>query len=187
MKIIRRKSDNVVLFKGADLVLDAQGVHSSKWRARNISNTDHELLNVPSIPDGFVGGGWTYDGTTWTPTAQRTTEILSNVKKQKKIELNAAHDALIYSDILHSTKTYTATPERQALLAQILSIGSVPAGMYWRDKDGNSTTMTFADLQAFGSAILSRSLTADIELQHKLLQVDSATTTAEVESISFQG
>lgn len=65
MKIIKRQSDNVVLFTGDDLVLDDDGCRGTGWQLRNIDPNELTLEVVDEIPNQFIGGGWTYVDGVW--------------------------------------------------------------------------------------------------------------------------
>ncbi|MBX9636153.1 MAG: hypothetical protein K2Q14_06990 [Gammaproteobacteria bacterium] len=65
MKIIKRLSDNVVLFAGGDLVLDQDGCRGPGWQSRNIDRASLILETVDDIPQQFIGGGWTYVDGAW--------------------------------------------------------------------------------------------------------------------------
>jgi len=113
------------------------------------------------------------------------TSVLSKSKAEKRAELNAAYESALYADIDYAGETYAATSDRQELLSNILSVGSVPSGMYWKDAGGVQHPMTFSDLQGLGSAILARGLTANANLNTKLAAVDAAVTQAEVDAIQW--
>jgi len=110
---------------------------------------------------------------------------LSSAKTQKTNDLNAAYQSVLYADIQYNDKTYAATADRQELLSQVLAPGSVPAGMFWTDVTGAEISMTFADLQGLGLAMLTRGVTAKSNLNTKLAAVQAATTQAEVDAITW--
>lgn len=110
---------------------------------------------------------------------------LSKAKAAKRDELNAAYQSVLSADIDYNSKTYLATKERRELLSEILSVGSVPGGMYLIDINGDQNTMTYADIQAIGQALLARGLAANANLVTKLQSVESAVSVDAVESITW--
>lgn len=106
--------------------------------------------------------------------------------KQIKIEsLRSSYVSEVYSDIQHAGQTWRADPVSRGLLAQVLAVGSVPLDMYWRDSAGTAHPVTYADLQSFAFAILTRGLAADANLITKTDAVDAATTAAEIDAIQW--
>lgn len=112
-------------------------------------------------------------------------EELKAAKDVKLTELQAAYNAANYANIDHDSKTWRADVQSQQLLAAVLSVGSVPEGMYWRDVTETQNAMTFSDLQALASAILTRGLTLDSNLDTKKAAVAAATTIAEVDAVTW--
>lgn len=185
MKIIKRTSDNVVLFAGNDLVLDENGVHGNGWTCRVIDAASVQLVNVADIPEQFMGGGWAYEDGTWTPNAIADQAILPGKKAAKIEELKAGYVSEVYSPISHAGFTWGTDPDSRNLLGQVLAVGSVPEGMYWRDVTSTPRPMTYADLQALAYAILERGLAADENLMTKTTTVNAATTAAEIDAVSW--
>lgn len=111
--------------------------------------------------------------------------LLAEAKTVKLAELQAAYETANYADIDHAAKTWKADKAAQQLLAAVLSPGSVPPGMYWRDITETQNAMTFADLQALARAILDRGLLLDSNLDTKKAAVEAATTAEEVNAITW--
>ncbi len=186
MKIVKRQSNNVVLFIGNDLVLDEMGLRGAGWTFRsNIDPNELVLEEVAEIPEGFVGGGWSYSSGTWAINATGEQALLPVKRAEKIAELEAARLAVEYSDITHAGQTWKADKDARALLAQVLAPGSVRANAYWRDAAGTKHTMTYADLQALGRAISDRGFDADETLETKKATVNAAATAAEIDSINW--
>lgn len=116
-------------------------------------------------------------------TAEHLAVILAEAKAAKLLELKAAYDAANYANIVHNSKTWKADKESQELLAAVLSVGSVPPGMYWRDITETQNPMSFSDLQALAGAILARGLTLDSNMDTKKAAAAAATTVEEVDAI----
>ena len=87
MKIVKRISDNAVLFTGDDLTLENY-VTGAGWSAKTFT-PDIVALEDAELPDSYVGGGaWAYDGV-WTVLEQDAVD-------QKRVELfNLRQSALI--------------------------------------------------------------------------------------------
>lgn len=111
--------------------------------------------------------------------------ILADAKTAKIAELKAAFDAENYADIEHNSIIWRSDKDSQKLLAEVLTPGSVPEGMYWRDADEIQHAMAFTDLQALGRAILDRGLLLDSKFETKRALVIAAQTIEEVNSINW--
>lgn len=111
--------------------------------------------------------------------------LLAGAKTAKIDELKAAYAAANYADIDNAAKTWKADRDSQQLLATVLSVGSVPPGMYWRDSTETQNPMTYSDLQALAAAILDRGLLLDSNLDTKKSAVEAATTIEEVNAITW--
>ncbi len=73
MKIIRRNADNVVLYIGNDLVLDADGVHGAGWIHPGLTGVS--LVDAADPPSYWLGSCFTYVGTTWTVIPARQADV----------------------------------------------------------------------------------------------------------------
>lgn len=111
--------------------------------------------------------------------------VLTDAKAEKIIELTSVYEAATYANIEHASKTWKADRDSQQLLAAVLSVGSVPESMYWRDVTESQNPMSFSDLQALAGAILVRGLLVDSNLAAKKAAVEAATTLAEVDAITW--
>ena len=185
MQIIKRQSDNVVIFAGDDLAIDQDGCSGPGWKFRNVDVTTLTIETVDDIPEGFVGGGWAYADGVWTSNSVGEQAVLPGERAEKIKELQAGYVATVYSNIVHAGHTWSADPDSRTLLAQVLAVGSVPEVMYWRDHSQNPIAMTYAELQALGRAILDRGLLADLNLMTKTAAVNGTTTAAEVNAIAW--
>lgn len=185
IKIIKRFTDNVVLFVGNDLVLDDVGCSGAGWSFRNIDPNELVLEEAAEIPEGFTGGGWAYADGVWTINSVGEQALLPGKRAEKIAELQAARLALEYSNIDHAGQTWSADRDSRALLAQVLSPGSVNESAYWRDAAGTKHPVTYSDLQALGRAISDRGYVADANLETKVAAVVAATSVAEIDSITW--
>ena len=72
MKIVRRISDNVVLYLVPDsdpAVINDRGLHTRTTRALDIGPDTHEVVEGVAAPELFVGGTMAWDDG-WTVTDQ---------------------------------------------------------------------------------------------------------------------
>lgn len=187
IKIVKRVSDNVVLFAGQAFAISGDGVVTGNgWVCRNLTGVDLIIEEVASLPDLYVAGGWTYTGGTWEPNSTGDAYILPAKRAAKIAELEAARLAVEYSDITHAGQTWKADKTSRDLLAQVLAPGSVRANAYWRDAAGAAHEMTYADLQALGRAISDRGYTADENLETKKAVAVAAATAEEIDAITWE-
>jgi len=185
MKIVKRISDNVVLFAGDNLAIEQSAVTGDGWWFSRIDVTLLTVEDVDSIPPYFIGSGWTYSDGIWSSTETGDQYMLPAKREGKVAELEAARIAVGFANIVHDGKIWKADLSAWQLISQILSVGSVPEGFYWRDVDGMQHDMTYTDLQALGAAILQRAFSADVNLQTKKASVAAAETAAEIDSIAW--
>jgi hypothetical protein len=183
MKIIKRQSDNVVIFAGDDLSLDQNGCRGAGWQLRNIDPNELAIEDVDSTPAQFVGGGWSYEDGVWTSNSIADQVILPAKRAEKIAQFTVQATAQNVADIDYLDHTWRADSASQGLLAQVLAIGSVPEGMYWRDSSGTPRAMTYANLQGLGVAILARGLAADNNLMIKTAAVNAAATAEDIEAV----
>lgn len=187
MKIVKTYPGNVVLFTDNDLVLDEAGLRGAGWTFRsNIDPNDLVLDEADEIPEGFVGGGWTYASGVWTINSVGEQTLLPAKRAEKIAELETARLALEFSNIDHAGQTWKADSASRALLAQVLAPGSLPASAYWRDAAGIKHTMTYSELQALGLAISTRGYSADATLETKKTAVAAAATAEEIDAITWE-
>lgn len=128
----------------------------------------YEWVDMPYVQDNYA-----------------ETVALLELKEKKKSELRGAYVNTTTQSIVHDNETWAAGQSDQDLLVRVLSVGAVPAGMYWRNINGAAKQMSYAALQALAKAILERSLVADMNLTNKLSAVDTASSTEEVNSITW--
>jgi len=185
MRIIKRTdSGNLVIFAGRNLVLEGQTVSGLGW---SFPAPGHwtMVLEEAILPDGYVASGWTYTDGVWTINEVGSAEILPGKKKNKIEALTASATASNYAGITQDSIVWRADAEGRGLLAEVLSVGSAPAGMYWRDAEGTSHDRTYSQLQDIGYAILDRGLAIDTSLTAKIATVNEATTTAAIEAVTW--
>ena len=87
MQIIKRQSNNVVIFAGDDLSLDQNGCRGVGWQFRNIDPSELTIETVESIPEQFVGGGWSHNDGVWTSNAIADQVILPAKRAEKIAQL----------------------------------------------------------------------------------------------------
>lgn len=186
MKIIKRTNlGDLVLYAGKNLTLTGQLIAGAGWSY--LAPPSWELvLEEAVLPDGYYPSGWTYTGGVWTINATGSTEVLPGKKANKIESLTASATEANYADITQDSIVWKADLESRRLLAEVLSVGSVPVTMYWRDTNGVSHDRTYAQLQAIGYAILERGLTIDTTLTSKVAEVNAALTTAAIEAITWE-
>lgn len=184
MKIIKRKSDDVVLFASPFLAL-SEGVCSGRGWSYRHTGPELELEEVAELPEGFIVRGWSHKDGVWTSNAIADQVILPAKRAKKIAQFTAQATAENLANIDYMGHTWRADSSSQALLAQVLAIGSVPEGMYWRDSSGTPRAMSYSDLQGLGLAILTHGLAADNNLMTKTAAVVAAATAAEIDAIVY--
>jgi len=111
--------------------------------------------------------------------------FLESLRISKRENMAVSYAAAATADIEFNAFSWKTDQASVALLAQVISVGSVPPSMYWRDASGTPRPMAFADLQALGYAILARNLAADNNHQTKLALIANATTVSDINLITW--
>ena len=87
------------------------------------------------------------------------------------------------------TKIYQADTDSQSSLKDALigftPAGATPSGFYWRSLDNTNVPFTLADLQGLAQAMISQGWAAFQKRINLLAQIAAATTTSQVESITW--
>ena len=123
MNIIKRKSDNVVIFRGSDLILDENGCSGKGWKFNKIPSADLVLESVSDIPEDFIMGMWTYASGMWALTAA------GDIENNKEIATNKS-DALLSIDKLSDDIVTTVIGRRDTeyLMAEQQAKAYIDAG-----------------------------------------------------------
>lgn len=116
MNIIKRKSDNVVIFKGEDLVLDKNGCRGKGWEFNKIPASELVLEKVGELPAGFVPGLCTYSEGVWGKTVEATeiaTRDLDTYTRHALMVVDELSDVLVNAVIGRRDTEYLMA-EKQA-------------------------------------------------------------------------
>jgi hypothetical protein len=86
MKIIKRISDNVVLYSGDTLVMTGNDARNNDWVDTN-TTTKNSTITEAILPEDWVGGAYTFDGSVWaqTPEFIASLVILAEAKRIQKV------------------------------------------------------------------------------------------------------
>lgn len=116
MNIIKRKSDNVVIFKGDDLVLDKNGCRGKGWEFSKMPANELVLEKVDELPSGFVPGLCTYSKGVWGKTTEGSEIAIRNLytyAKQALMVVDGSSDVLVNAVIGRRDTEYLMA-EKQA-------------------------------------------------------------------------
>lgn len=75
MQIIRRLSDNLVMYAGADLSQDEIVNLGDGWCDERVAPGIAEVVTVGELPAGFIPDCWTFDGAAWSVVAERQEDV----------------------------------------------------------------------------------------------------------------
>lgn len=153
-------------------------------RVTTIEPVNKSISNEVGLPRANWSG-YAWVDMPYVQDSYAETVALSSLKEKKKSELRDAYVNTTTQSIVHDNETWAAEQSDQDLLVKALSAGAVPEGMYWRNINGTAKQMNYAALQALAKAILERALVADTNLNNKLSAVDTASSTEEVNSITW--
>ena len=83
MKILIRKSDNVVIYAQNDLMLDSEA-HGDGWHDQNF-NLANAMLDEAALPENWLGAAYTYLDGTWTCTNPQAVAAMLEAKRKASI------------------------------------------------------------------------------------------------------
>lgn len=116
MNIIKRKSDNVVIFKGDDLALTEAGCRGKGWEFNKMPFGDLILEKVDDLPAGFVPGLCTYSDGVWGKTTEATDIAIRDLNayvKQALMEVDGLSDVVV-TTVIGRRDTEYLMAEKQA-------------------------------------------------------------------------
>ena len=190
-KIIRRNSDNVVLYAGDTLVLNGQATNGD-WADKNCNSTTHTMLDV-TLPPGFKGGQWTYIGTAWALTADGQAQInadIANIKVAKNLEINQWRATANQTFFTHTTKQIACDPlsrsDIDAVMGSISMEGVFPVGFpgAWKAMDNSIVLLpTVAAFKAMYASMTAQGSVNFGKSQTLKAQLAAATTVAQIAAL----
>ena len=107
---------------------------------------------------------------------------LDDLKAEKIISLGMAYTQANNENIEFKGSTFEPNQE---LLAQILSVGSVPDNFAWKAVDGTFVPMTYEEVQTLGKLLLKRGQENFIKLQTLKAKVKAARSENGVAKIEW--
>ena len=185
MRIVKRvEAGNLVVFSGPILELRGQVVRGFGW-SYTAPNDWVLVLEEAELPEGFVNGGWTYTNGTWAINAAGRAGVFPGKRKVQSLVMFQAAKEANYAPITYNGVDWPTDEVTRDALAQILSIGRVPNGMYWRDINGAKQAVTYLDLQNIAFAIVERALAIDIKLDSKKAEIATANNIAAINAVTW--
>lgn len=108
MKIIKRISDNLVVYAEENLELTENGCYGNGWFCKNHTTENSVLEDVDSLPEDFIGGGWTYNNEIWSQTDFASVYISekNSVRVPQSVTMRQARLALSDAGILTDVINY---------------------------------------------------------------------------------
>ncbi|MFM0101998.1 hypothetical protein PQR01_00420 [Paraburkholderia rhynchosiae] len=82
--IIKRSADNVVIYVGDDLTLDHTAARGAGWQDFNTTTANASLV-TGTPPATWVGGAYSFDGTTWTIVNQALIRVPQSVSRAQAL------------------------------------------------------------------------------------------------------
>lgn len=105
MNIIIRNSDNVVLFSGNTLSVDAYGVHGDGWSYPGLNSSTATLVQNVTLPSPWVPSAYSYSNGTFTVVNQAA--VTAAIKEATLQQAQQTFVALMSSGVV---LTSTGTP-----------------------------------------------------------------------------
>lgn len=148
---------------------------------------------------GRANGAYCVGRSGATPTVIATpgptaAQQLASAQRARIMDLYASFNAASHADIAFTNAaavaaTYQSDELSRARISRSLASytpgGAVPTGFYWVDAANVQQAMTLADLQALAKAIADREWSLFQHLQSKKAQVNTATTVAAVQAVTW--
>jgi len=125
---------------------------------------------------------WIAEGNTPEPEFTDA-ELLANAQTTQISIVEKSYQEALTVDIAYMNTTFQADSKSVDLITQVLAVGSVPTGFYWRDKTNNDVAMTYAEIQGLASAIQSRGLGYFTKYQNLKTQINNATTVEDIKAV----
>lgn len=98
MNIVKRKSDNVVIFSGDDITLDKSGCRGDGWVFNKIDPEEMMIEKVDYLPEGFFVGFWMYSDGVWSKTAEGSSNDVRELTDKQNaalMEIDLVSDDLV--------------------------------------------------------------------------------------------
>jgi len=124
----------------------------------------HETIPTPNIEvseadwQTALDNGYNFVNAKTKKLSLKDFRTFAELRVVKKQEIKTSYNSANEVDIAYMSTTFQADKDSQDLIARNLSIGSVPNGFYWKDKNNNKVAMTYVELQGLGSVIQTRSM-----------------------------
>lgn len=197
MNIVLRNSDNLVMWCGNDLSIDASGVHGTGWIYPQLNSTTATLVQNVTLPNPYVANVYSYSAgvftianqtalTTWNTATLPSTQT-SQIATTIAAYLVANTTIVSYTSKGGVTKTFQADKDAvnniQGCLAGFSSTSITPTGFYWVASDNTQVIFTFADLQLLAEVMILQSWTNFQKLQTLKSTITSATTVTAVQAV----
>lgn len=166
MKILIRKSDNVVIYAQDDLILDTEA-HGNGWRDPQF-NADNATLDDATLPAGWTGAVWSYTNGVWAvadPVAYAAiaAEVQARTDAAKLVihaAIKAERDRRKFNGVFVSNKwIHTDTYSRTQWMGMVMMGANVPT-IQWTTMDNT----TIATSQALANAVFQATATLDATL-----------------------
>ena len=122
-------------------------------------------------------------------TEERNAYLLEKAKASKKAELDVAYDAAANADVTYGGNIFQADKAARENLEE-LSVyrgtgGALPVGFTWRTKANTNVAFTWTDVDGLITAIATQKFVAVANMHTKKDALESATTVAEVNAITW--
>ena len=160
MKIIKRNTDNIVLYAGDSLTLDTRATNG-EWQDLNANSTTHTLIDSVNLPADFTGGYYTYIAGVWALTASgqaAVDAILSTLKTAKNLQINEWRATANQTYFTHMGKQVAcdelSRSDIDAVAGSISLSGVFPAGFPGAWKAMDNSYIMLPDVAAFKAGTL---------------------------------
>ena len=192
MKIIKRNSDNIVIYAGDTLTLDTKA-SNGEWQDLNANTTTHTLLEGGTLPADFMGGQYTHIAGVWayTTAGQAAADaVLATLKTAKNLQINLWRAVANQTYFTHLGKQVAcdelSRSDIDAVAGSISLSGVFPAGFPGAWKAMDNSYIMLPDVAAFKAMYTSMTTQGTVNFgksQTLKTQLAAATTAAQVNAL----
>jgi hypothetical protein len=186
MKIIKRNSDNVVIYAGEALTLDSRA-SNGEWVDANASTATHTLIDGVTLPADFMGGQHTFDGAwAYTVAGQAAADSVLAAKKSAWFKAIDAAAIAVYDRPTTLGDEYKGR-EAEAISYQASGYtGTVPPRIEGFATPAGLTAQAATDLILTQAAKLRGALASIADLRMQKYAVNRAATEGDALAVYIQ-
>jgi hypothetical protein len=186
MKIIKRNSDNVVIYAGEDLTLDTRA-SNGEWVDASASTATHALIDGMTLPADWAGGAYTYNGAwAYTTSGQAYADVVLSMKKTAWFKAIDAAAIAVYDRPTTLGDEYKEREAEATAFRAAGYTGTVPPRIAGFATPANMTPQAATDLILSQAAQLRGALAQIADLRMQKYAVKNAASETASQAVYTQ-